>query len=90
MAEETHNTQFICTIVSENNKITASFPNLDDAFKYILEEFIKEGGFSLSEASVIMNDVKNLYIETGKQAEFNVWEVEDNSGKLVQMFIKQS
>ena len=56
---------------------------------YIVEEFMKEGGFTLREASSIMNDVKNLYLESGKCAEFNVWEVENNSGEIVQMYINQ-
>ena len=89
MAEATPNTDYICDLVSGNKKTSTIFPNLDEAFKYIIEEFMKEGGFTLSEASSIMNDIKNLYIESGKQAEFNAWEVEDNRGEIVRMFINQ-
>jgi len=89
MAETTLNTDYICSIISGNKKTSTILPNLDEAFKYIVEEFMKEGGFTLSEASSIMNDVKNLYLESGKCAEFNVWEVENNSGEIVQMYINQ-
>ena len=89
MSEQTQNTEYICTIGSESKKTSTIFPNLDMAFKYIIEEFIKEGGFTLVEATDIMNGVKNLYIESGKQAEYIVWEVDNDGGESIRMVINQ-
>jgi len=85
----TDNTDYICTLVSETKKNIASFPNLDEAFKYITEEFMKEGGFTPAEADDIMNDVKKIYIESGKPADFGLWEVDNDNGELVKMLINQ-
>jgi hypothetical protein len=89
MAEGSDKTDYICTIVSETKKTIVSFSNLDEAFRYIIEEFMKEGGFTPAEAGDIMNDVKKIYIESGKPADFGLWEVDNDNGELVKMLINK-
>ena len=81
--------QYICNLVSDTGHKGAVFSDIDEAFKYIIEELIKyEEDFTNTMATKLMEDVKNIYIRNGKPADFNVWEIESN-GSVVKMYINE-
>jgi len=81
--------QYCTTIISDTGHTGAVFPDIDQAFKHIIEELIKhEQDFTNAEATKLMDDVKNIYINNGKPVEFNVWEIETN-GSVVKMYINE-
>ena len=81
--------EFVCNINSKNKNLFATFFELSKAFDYIIEQLMAEGGIEKNQATALMEDVKKLYIEKGNPGNFSVWEVEDDDGEIVRMYINE-
>jgi hypothetical protein len=81
--------EYVCNINSKNKNLFTTFFELGKAFDYIIEQLITEGGIEKSQAAQLMDDVKKIYIDKGKPGNFNVWEVEDDDGEIVRMYINE-
>lgn len=81
---------FQCFITRNGEKgSSVLFADLETAFVHIRDELIKEGEISLDQVLPIVENVKNVYLESEKPGNFNVWEVENDNGDMVRMFINE-
>ena len=80
---------YACNLISPTKNIVERFSNLDEAFDYIIKELMIEAVMSKDEASEIINRVKIIYIDSGLPSDFNVWEVDNDYGELVKMYINK-
>ena len=81
---------FQCFITRNGEKDSSIFfPDLETAFTHIRDELIKEGEISLDQVIPIIDNVKNTYLENEKPGNFNVWEVENDDGNIIRMFINE-
>ena len=81
--------EYVCNINSTTKNLFSSFFDLDKAFDYIIDQLIIEGGIEKNNASSLMNNVMKVYIDKGKPCNFTVWEVEDDDGSIVKMYINE-
>jgi len=81
--------EFVCNIISKSKNQFTTFFELSKAFDYIIEELMAEGGVEKNQAKALMDDVKKVYTDKGQPGNFNVWEVEDDDGEIVRMYINE-
>ena len=78
---------FSCYLTSANTDTRKEFNDIDSAFDHIIKELMMEGDMTKLDATELIGTVRKIYVEAGYPVNFNVWEVENDNGELVRMFI---
>ena len=76
-------------MISQTRDVVKTFPDIDSAFVHISDVLMKEGDVTKDEIGGIIDPVKDIYIKNGHPGNFNVWEIENDNGELLRMFINE-
>jgi len=80
---------FVCNVLSPSKDVSVSFSDLDSAFKNVVEELMKEAGMDEKTAVELIDRVKIVYVNANYPGNFNLWEVDNDEGELVRMYINK-